>query len=301
MTDKANTMRIFLTGATGFIGSAVAARLINAGYRVTGLTRSQQGAAALVASGIEPFFGDITEPESLRRGAMASDGVIHTAFNHDFSTFTTNCEMDRLAIEEMAGVLKGTTKPLLITSVVGLGSEKPGAMAAENHFNPEHMNPRKASELAGVAALKNGVNISLIRLSQVHNTLKQGLITPLVEIAREKGVSAYIAGGENRWSAVHISDAASLYILALKRAVPGSRYHAVAEQGITLKAIAETIGRTLDVPVKSIKSSEASEHFGWLSKFVAEDMSASSAITQEQLEWRPKGPNLITDLEHMSV
>lgn len=183
-------MRIFLTGATGFIGSAVAAKLIAAGYRVTGLTRNQQGAEALAASGIEPFFGDMTDLESLRRGAMASDAVIHTAFNHDFSTFTTNCEMDRLAIEEMAEVLKVTKKQLIITSVVGLGSEKPGAMAVENHFNPEHVNPRKASELAGLAALRNGVSVSVIRLSQVHNTLKQGLITPLVELAREKGVSA---------------------------------------------------------------------------------------------------------------
>jgi Nucleoside-diphosphate-sugar epimerases len=293
-------MRIFLTGATGFVGSAVAKKLISAGYGVTGLTRSRQGAATLVASGIEPLFGDITDPESLRRGAMESDGVIHTAFNHDFSTFTLNCEMDRLAIEEMARVLKGTTKPLLITSVVGLGSEKPGAVALENNFNHEHTNPRKASELAGIAALRNSVNLSFIRLSQVHDTLKQGLITPLVEIAREKGMSAYIAGGENCWSAVHISDAASLYMLALKRAIPGSRYHAVAEQGITLKSIAEAIGRTLDLPVKSIRSSEASEHFGWLSKFVAQDMSASSVITQDQLKWYPKGPDLITDLEHMS-
>lgn len=292
-------MRIFLTGATGFIGSAVAAKLITAGYSVIGLTRSQQGAETLVATGIEPFFGDITDLDSLRRGAMASDAVIHTAFNHDFSTFTTNCEMDRLAIEKMAEALKGTTKQLIITSVVGLGSEKPGAMAVENHFNPEHVNPRKASELAGVAALRNGANVSIIRLSQVHNTLKQGLITPLVELAREKGVSAYIAGGENSWSAVHVSDAASLYILALKRAVPGSRYHAVAEHSITLRAIAETIGRNLSVPVKSIESSEASEHFGWLTKFVAQDMSASSAITQEQLKWNPKGANLITDLEQM--
>ena len=180
-----------------------------------------------------------------------------------------------------------------------MGSQKLGAMTVETHFNPEHTNPRKASELAGVAALSSGINVSVIRLSQVHNTLKQGLITPLVELAREKGVSAYIAGGENRWSAVQVRDAASLYLLALKRAVPGSRYHAVAEQGITLRAIAGTIGRTLNVPVKSIYSSEASEHFGWLRKFVAEDMSASSAITQEQLKWYPKGASLLTDLEQL--
>lgn len=292
-------MRIFLTGATGFIGMAVAATLIAAGYKVIGLSRSQQGAEALAASGIEPFYGDMTDLESLRRGVMASDAVIHTAFNHDFTTFTTNCEMDRLAIEAMAGVLKGTQKPLLITSVVGLGSQKPGTMAIESHFNPDHMNPRKASELASLTALSNGINVSVIRLSQVHNTLKQGLITPLVELTREKGVSAYVNGGENRWSAVHVSDAASLYLLALKRAVPGSRYHAVAEQGITLKAIAGVIGRTLNVPVKSIDSSEASEHFGWLSKFVTEDMSASSVMTQELLQWHPKGASLLADLEQV--
>ena len=294
-------MRIFLTGATGFIGSTVAAQLIAAGHQVTGLTRSPQGAAALRAAGIEPLAGDITEPESLRRGAMASDGVIHTAFNHDFSTFPANCARDGLAIDALARALQGSSRPLLITSVVGMGADKPGALAVENHFNAEQPNPRKASELAGVAALSNNVNVSFIRLSQVHNRVKQGLITPLIALAREKGVSAWIDDGETRWSAVHLNDAAALYLLALNRAAPGSRYHAVAEEGIRLRTLAETIGRLLDLPVKSINAADAAAHFGWLSKFVALDMSASGALTQAQLGWQPTGPGLLADLAQMPV
>lgn len=294
-------MRIFLTGATGFIGSAVSTQLIAAGYEVTGLTRSRQGAEMLAASGIEPFYGDIASPESLSRGVSMCDGVIHTAFNHDFSTFGANCETDRLVIEEIAKVLKGTNRPMLITSAVSLGSAGPGIMATENDFNTAHVNLRKASELACLVALQNGVNVSVIRLSQVHNASKQGLITPLIDVARRTGISAYIDGDEIRWSAVHLDDAARLYILALKKAAPGSRYHAVAEQGITLRAIAETIGDILNLPVKRIELSEAAEHFGWLSKFIAQDMSASSSLTQQLLGWQPTGPDLITDLKQMQL
>ncbi|WP_380181193.1 SDR family oxidoreductase [Kalamiella sp. sgz302252] len=292
-------MRIFLTGATGFIGSAVAARLIAAGYQVVGLTRSEQGAEQLAAAGVEPYFGNIEESKSLRRAAESSDGVIHTAFDHDFSHFIANCEKDRRPIQAMAEALAGTQRPLIITSGVALGSAGQNAPAVENHFNPDHPNPRKASELAGIEALQNGVNVSVIRLSQVHNPLKQGLVTPLIETARQKGVSAYGEEGQNRWSAVHLSDAALLYIRALEKSCPGSRYHAVAEEGITMREIAETIGRVLDVPVARLNSSEIPEHFGWLSKFVVQDMSASSAITQEQLQWQPQGPGLIADLEKL--
>jgi len=294
-------MRIFITGATGFIGTAVAAQLIAAGYQVTGLTRSREGAEILAAAGVDAFFGDIGDHECLRRGAILSDGVIHTAFNHDFSTFIANCENDRLAIQALAEALEGTQRPLIITSVVGLGSASHNIQAVENHFNPEHQNPRKASELAAIAALQNSVNVSIMRLSQVHNPIKQGLITPLIETARQKGVSAYIEDGQNRWSAVHISDAALLYVLALEKNTAGSCYHAVAEEGITMHKIAETIGHILDVPVVGIKSSEASEHFGWLSKFVIQDMSASSAITQEQLAWQPQCPGLIADIEKIRI
>lgn len=292
-------MRIFLTGATGFIGTAISAQMIAAGYDISGLTRSQKGAERLIAAGIEPIFGDITDPETLRRGVMESDGVIHNAFNHNFSEFLSSCELDRQVINVMAEALKGTQRPLLITSAVSLGSSGEGVIAVENHFNPEHVNPRRASEQAAVAALKRGANVSVIRLSQVHNPLKQGLITPMIDVARQKGISAYVGDGNNCWSAVHLDDAARLYLLALERSMPGSRYHAVAEQSIALRRIAEMIGRILNLPVVRLAPSEASEHFGWLSIFVTHDMSASSVQTQEQLKWQPKGPGLISDLEKM--
>lgn len=294
-------MRIFLTGATGFIGSALVTQLIAAGYQVVGLTRSQQGADILQAAGAEAHFGDIEDHDSLRHGVMLSDGVIHTAFNHDFSTFGANCEKDRLAILAMANALKGTKRPLIITSAVGMGSSGQNRPAHENHFNPAHQNPRKASEMAGIEALQQGVNVSVIRLSQVHNPHKQGLVTSLIDIARQKGVSAYVDEGKNRWSAVHLSDAALLYVLALEKNSPGSRYHAVAEGGIPMREITETIGLILNVPVVRLAPSEASAHFGWMSHFVIQEMSATSKLTQERLEWQPAGPGLITDLKQMSV
>lgn len=291
-------MRIFLTGATGFIGTAISSRLIAAGHQVVGLTRSQKGAEMLTAAGVEPWFGDIEDPDTLRRGAASSDGVIHTAFDHDFSHFIANCEKDRLAIQAMAEALAGTQRPLLITSGVALGSAGQNDCAVEDRFNPDHPNPRKASELAGMQAREHGVSVSIIRLSQVHSPLKQGLVTPLIETARQKGVAAYVEEGKNRWSAVHISDAAQLYLQALEKNCPG-RYHAVAEEGIGMREIAETIGQILDVPVQRITSAEAAAHFGWLSKFVVQDMSASSAITQQQLAWQPQGPGLFADLKQL--
>lgn len=292
-------MRIFLTGATGFIGTALVTQLIATGYRVVGLTRTQAGAEILAAAGAEAIFGNIEDLDSLRSGAMLCDGVIHTAFDHDFSNFVANCEKDRQAITAMAEVLKGTQRPLIITSGVGMGSGQQNTPAVETHFNAQHANPRKASELAGLEALNNGVNVSVLRLSQVHNPIKQGLITPLIEIARQKGVSAYVDDGQNRWSAVHISDAAVLYVLALQKSQPGSRYHAVAEEGITMREIAETIAHALEVPAVSLNRSQAADHFGWMDKFVAQDMSASSLLTQQSLAWQPKGPGLIEDLKQM--
>lgn len=205
-------MRIFLTGATGFIGTALVAQLISNGHQVLGLTRTSASAKILAAAGAEAHFGNIEDLDSLRSGAMLCDGVIHTAFDHDFSNFVANCEKDRQAITAVAEVLKGTQRPLIITSGVGMGSGQQNTPAVETHFNAQHANPRKASELAGLEALNNGVNVSVVRLSQVHNPIKQGLITPLIEIARQKGVSAYVDDGQNRWSAVHISDAAVLYV-----------------------------------------------------------------------------------------
>src|SRR5882757_3881585 len=242
-------MRVFVTGATGFIGSAIVPELINAGHQVLGLTRSEAGAQSLIAAGAEVHRGNIEDLESLRSGAAKSDGVIHTAFNHDFSKFVQNCENDRRAIEAMGDVLVGSDRPLIITSGTGMGNPGPGQPATEDHFDPNHPNPRKASEVAGAAVADRGVNVSVVRLPQVHDTVKQGLITYAVQLAREKGVSAYIGDGSNRWPAAHVLDAARLYRLALEKAEAGSRYHAVAEQGVAIRDIAEVIGRGLKVPV----------------------------------------------------
>ena len=292
-------MRIFLTGATGFIGSAIVPELIHAGHQVLGLTRSDAGAQSLTAAGAEVHRGNLEDLESLRSGAAKSDGVIHCAFDHDFSNFAENCEKDRRAIEALGSALKGSDRPLVITSGTGLGNAEPGKPATEDYFNPEHPNPRRSSELAGVAAAERGVNVSVVRLPQVHDPLKQGLITYAVAAAREKGVSAYVGDGLNRWPAVHVLDAARLYRLALEKGEPGARYHAVAEEGVPVRDIAEVLGRGMKVPVASLSPEQAADHFGWLAQFVAWDMPASSAQTQQQLGWHPAGPGLIADLEQM--
>ncbi len=293
-------MRIFVTGATGFIGSTIVPELINAGHQVLGLTRSETGAQALIAAGAEAHRGDLEDPESLRRGAAKADGVIHTAFNHDFSNFVAICELDRRAIEAIGSVLAGSDRPFVITSGTGMGNTVPGQPATEENFNPNHQNPRKASELAGVTVAERGVNVSVMRLPQVHDRVKQGLITYAVKLAREKGVSAYVGDGRNRWPAAHVLDTARLYRLALEKQEAGSRYHAVAEEGVPVRDIAEVIGRGLKVPVVSLSPEEAPAHFGWLSAFVGYDMPASSAQTQERLGWHPTGPGLIADLEQMN-
>ncbi len=292
-------MRVFLTGATGFIGSAIVPELIGAGHQVLGLTRSEAGAEALTAVGAEVHRGDLEDLDSLRSGASMSDGVIHCAFNHDFSKFVENCEMDRRVIEAIGSVLVGSDRPLLITSGTGMGSGAPGQPATEENFDLSHPNPRKASEEAGVSVADRGVNVSVVRLPQVHDPVKQGLITPLVQVARAQGVSAYVGGGLNRWPAVHVLDAARLYRLALEKQEAGSRYHAVAEEGIPARDIAEVIGRGLRVPAVSLSPEEAPAHFGWLGMFVGLDMPASSAQTQERLGWHPTGPGLVADLEQM--
>ena len=292
-------MRIFVTGATGFIGSVVVQELIDAGHQVLGLTRSEAGAQSLITAGAEVHRGDLEDLESLRRGAALSDGVIHTAFNHDFSKFLANCESDRRVIEAIGSVLVGSARPLVITSGTGMGNAVPGQPATEDHFDSNHPNPRKASELAGVSVAERGVNVSVVRLPQVHDPVKQGLITPLIHLAREKGVSAYVGDGQNRWPAVHRLDAARLYRLAFERQEAGSRYHAVAEEGVAVRDIAEVIGRGLKVPVHALSAEEASAHFGWLGMFAALDLPASSVLTQEWLGWHPTGPGLIADLHRM--
>ena len=292
-------MRIFLTGATGFIGTAIIPELLNAGHQVLGLTRSEEGAKALLAAGAAVHRGNLNDPASLQRGAEQSDGVIHCGFTHEFTDFLANCEQDRRAIEAMGEVLAGSDRPFVITSGTGMGNAEPGKPATEDHFNPDHPNPRKVSELAGKAALERGANVSVVRLPQVHDPVKQGLVTYAVAVAREKGSSACIGDGLNRWPAAHVLDVARLYRLAIEKAEPGSRYHAVAEEGVTAKAIAEALGRGLKVPVVSLTPEQAAAHFGWLAMFVGYDMPASSAWTQEHLGWHPTGPGLIADLDQM--
>src|SRR5580692_9837953 len=297
-------MRIFLTGATGFIGSAIVPELINAGHQVLGLTRSDVGAGALIAAGAEVHRGNLEDLESLRSGAAKADGVIHCAFDHsafgsDFSKFVEVCEKDRRAIEALGDALRGSDRPLVITSGTGIGNAVPGQPASEDHFDPNHPNPRKGSEVAGASVAERGVNVSVVRLPQVHDTVKQGLITYAVQVAREKGVSAYIGEGRNRWPAAHVQDVAHLYRLALEKREAGSRYNAVAEEGIPMREIAAVVGKGLKVPVVSLPPEKAQAHFGWLAMFAGFDMPASSEQTRKHLGWNPTGPGLIADLENM--
>jgi nucleoside-diphosphate-sugar epimerase len=227
--------------------------------------------------------------------------VIHLAFNHDFSTYMANCEDDRRVIAALGSVLVGSDRPLLVTSGTGMGVSAPGQLATEN--NPPAsaaVIPRAASEEAADAAAVDGVNVSVVRLPQVHDTQKQGLITYVIEAALERGVSAYVGDGANRWPAAHRLDTARLYRLALERAERGARYHAVAEEGVPIRAIAEAIGRRLGLPVASIAPEEAPAHFGWLAMFAANDVPASSTLTRQRLDWRPTGPSLLADLEQLS-
>ena len=292
-------MRIFLTGATGFIGSRIVPELLAAGHHVLGMTRSDEGARALTAAGVEAHRGRLEDPDSLRGGAARADAVIHTAFDHDFSNFVANCEKDRQAIRALGSALVGSDRPLLITSGTGMGNSVAGQPATEDVFNAEHPNPRSASEVTGAEMLAAGVAVSVMRLPQVHDTVKQGLISPLIDVARAKGVSAYVGEGLNRWPAAHVLDVARLYRLAIEKREPGARYHAVAEEGIRVRDIAQVIGAGLGVPVKSISAGEAEAHFGWLGAFVGLDLLASSVWTRQVLEWHPNGPGLLDDLGRM--
>lgn len=294
-------MRVFVTGATGFIGSAVVSELIGAGHQVLGLCRSPEKAAALTDAGAVVHRGSLEDLESLKSGAVQCDGVIHLAFNHDFSTYVSNCEDDRRVIETLGAALAGSSRPLLVTSGTGFTRTEPGQPAVEDGpLAPSSMMPRAASEEAARELVAKGVNAGVVRLPQVHDTVAQGLITPVIAQFRAKGACAYIGEGRNRWAAAHVSDVARLYRLAIEKADPGAAYHAVAEEGVAMRDIAETLGRRLGLPVKSVTIEEAADYFGLFAMFAANDAPASSAQTRQRLAWSPVGPSLIADLERLA-
>ncbi len=291
-------MRVFVTGASGFIGTPIVRELIDAGHQVLGLARSEASAASIAAAGARAHRGDLEDLESLRSGASMADGVIHLAFIHDFSKYVENCEIDRHAIEAIGGVLAGSNRPLIVTS--GTAMLTPGRSGTEDDAPvPSSAGvPRSASEEAAAAVAARGVRASVVRLPpSVHDRDKLGLVSQLITLAHEKGVSAFVGEGINRWPAVHRLDAARLYSLVLEKNAPGARYHAVAEEGVPLKEIAEVIGRRLNIPVVSKSPAEAFDHFGWLGPFMGIDLPVSSAKTQASLGWRPVQPGLISDLE----
>ena len=290
-------MRVFVTGATGFVGSQVVQELIAAGHKVLGLARSEAGAEALAATGADVQRGVLEDVSSLRKGAAASDAVIHLAFIHDFLKFQENCEIDRQAIEALGSVLAGSDRPLIVASGTA-GLAAPGQVATEDDVVPPNFPFPRVSEQTALSL--KGVSASVMRLPQVHNTIKQGLVTYLIAVAREKGVSAFVGEGRNCWAAAHVSDVARLYLLALEKHEAGAKYHAVAEEGVPMRDIAETIGRGLKVPAVSLSPAEAAAHFGWLAMFDGLDMPASGAQTQQRLGWHPTGPGLIADLEKMN-
>lgn len=293
-------MHIFLTGATGFIGSRILPELLAAGHEVIGLARTDAGARQLARAGASAHLATLEDPAGLAKGAEKADGVIHTAFDHNFANFAANCEKDRRVIAALGAVLKGSDRPLLITSGVGMGDPGNGEPAREDVFDAHHFNPRIASEQAGQELLRAGINLGVVRLPQVHDTVKQGLITPYIAMAREKGVVAYVGEGANRWAAAHVSDVAQLYVMALDRAERGAIYNAVAEEGVVAREIAEVVASGLGMPAVSLSSHEAAEHFGWFAMFASLDIRASSALTQEKLGWVPMGPSLLDDLRAMN-
>ncbi|MFT8355547.1 NAD-dependent dehydratase [Acetobacter indonesiensis] len=289
-------MKIFLTGANGFIGSKLVTELTNAGHQVRGLTRSDKGTRELVAAGVEAYRGDLEDLSSLRDGIAGCDGVIHTAFDHNFVNYVANCQKDQRAIEAIGKELEGSSRPFVITSTTLFGEPVAGQCADENIFNDKHSNPRVISEITAESLVERGVKVALVRLSQIHDTYRQGLVTFLIDLARKTGRSAYIEKGVNCWSSAHVSDTVHLFRLALEKQVSGARYHACAEEGVSVRAIAEAIGQRFNLPVVALSENDAGAHFGWLGAFVSKDMIASSEKTKQRLDWHPTGPKLLADI-----
>lgn len=264
-----------------------------------GLARSDAGARKLEAAGAEVHRGELEQPETLASGAAVADAVIHCAFDHNFTTFFENTRKDERNITAMGEALAGTHKPILITSGVGIGTPLHGGPAREDVLNPRHANPRIATELAGAALIARRIDVRTIRLPQVHDTTRAGLISPLIAEARRAGAVAYLGEGQTRWAAAHVSDVAKLYVLALEKGEPGARYNASVEEGVTARAIGEAIGQGTGLPVRSIEADEVERYFGWMAPFAGLDMIGSNAWTRARLGWEPKGPDLLTDLAAM--
>jgi nucleoside-diphosphate-sugar epimerase len=290
-------MRVFLTGASGFIGSAVIDELKAAGHEVMGLARNDENAAKLTAAGVGVHRGDLSDPASLAAGAAACDATIHCAFIHDFSQYVENIAIDRRAVEAMLAAMEGSGKPFILTSGT-LMADSGGEATEEDAASTEGPGAaRGATERVVEDYAARGVRGMIVRLPQVHDREKQGLVSYAIEVAKGKGVSAYVGDGANRWAAAHVSDVARLYRLALEKGQAGARYHAVGESGVPMRAVAEAVGRRLGIPAVSITPEEAPAHFGFLAMFAGRDAPTSSKLTQEWLGWTPVGPGLIEDLE----
>jgi nucleoside-diphosphate-sugar epimerase len=292
-------MRIFLTGATGFVGSRIIPELLAAGHDVLGLTRSESGRQQLEAAGARSHFGTIEDVESLKQGAAQADAVIHTAFDHDFAKYAANCDKDHRVIIALGSALQGSDRPLIVTSATVLGDSGNGEPALEAVLNARAPVPRVATENAARAVLASGVDVRIVRLPQVHDPVKQGLVTYYIDHARTAGLAGYVGEGGDRWSAAHVTDVARLFAAVLERGSRGETYHAVGEPGVPFRSIAEAVAAGLDIPLGSLSTEEAESHFGWLAMFIGRNGAASNDWTKARLGWKPTGPGLIADLQAM--